>query len=87
MTYPDLSALADFPGWKAARSVRASGPGPDAETLRVAYLDLLKLSLCDLAGASTISVGKWPDGSVSSRELRVRRCDCARPAWTGRSRA
>ena len=70
MTYPDLSALADFPGWKAARSVRASGPGPDAETLRVAYLDLLKLSLCDLAGASTISVGKWPDGSVSSRELR-----------------
>jgi O-methyltransferase len=70
MTYPDLSALADFPGWKAARSVRASGPGPDAEALRTAYLELLKLCLCDLAGTSTISVGKWADGSVSSRELR-----------------
>jgi hypothetical protein len=38
--------------------------------LRRAYLDLLKLCLCDLAGASTGSVGAMADGTVMSRELR-----------------
>ena len=69
MTFPDLSALKDFPGWQAARAPRAPGPQPGAESLRSAYLELLKLCLCDLAGTSTVSVGKWRDGSVSSREL------------------
>jgi O-methyltransferase len=53
----------------AARAPRAAGPGPDAHTLRGAYLDLLKLTLCDLAGSSTTSVGAMADGSVMSREL------------------
>jgi O-methyltransferase len=54
----------------AAREPRADGPGPDAEALRRAYLGLLKLCVCDLAGTSTISVGAMPDGTVMSRELR-----------------
>jgi O-methyltransferase len=54
----------------AARAPRAGGPGADAESLRTAYLDLLKLCLCDLAGTTTISVGAMADGTVMSRELR-----------------
>lgn len=41
---------------EAKRAIRATGPRPDAATLRRAYLDVLKLALCDLAGAYTISV-------------------------------
>ena len=59
---------------KSDRRIRASGPGPDAEQLRVAYLELLKLSLCDLAGARTLSVSRTGDTRqtdvpVFSREL------------------
>jgi len=54
----------------AARDPRAAGPGPHAEALRRAYLDLLKLGLCDLIGASTQSVGALDDGTVMTRELR-----------------
>ena len=54
----------------AVRAPRAAGPGPDAEALRGAYLDLLKLTLCDLGGSATTSVGAMADGSVMSRELR-----------------
>ena len=54
----------------SARAARAAGPGPRADALRRAYLDLLKLCLCDLAGASTQSVGALADGQVVSRELR-----------------
>jgi len=57
------------PGLTAARAVRATGPGPDAEALRRAYLELLKLSLCDLAGTTTDSVGRMEDSVVASREL------------------
>jgi len=53
-----------------ARDPRAAGPGPGTEALRRAYLDLLKLCLCDLAGTTTVSVGALPDGTVMSRELR-----------------
>jgi len=56
-------------GLAAARDARAAPPGPDVETLRTAYLDVLKLCLCDLGGTSTVSVGAMPDGTVSSREL------------------
>lgn len=70
MTFPDLAALKDFAGWKAARAPRTPGPAPDAEHLRAAYLGLLKLALCDLAGSSTTSVSEMLDGSVASRELR-----------------
>jgi O-methyltransferase len=51
----------------AAREPRASAPASD---LRRAYLDLLKIALCDLAGASTQSVGADEDGTVMARELR-----------------
>jgi hypothetical protein len=54
----------------AARMPGAAGPGPGAEALRAAYLDLLKLAVCDLAGTLTVSVGALPDGTVLSRELR-----------------
>jgi O-methyltransferase len=57
-------------GMASARTASAVGPGPEVEALRDAYLDLLKLSLCDLAGTSTVSVAAMPDGTVASRELR-----------------
>jgi O-methyltransferase len=67
----------------AAREARATGPGPQAEQLRTAYLELLKLSLCDLTASSTISVGALPDGVVMSRELRgdARRLRAAGMDW------
>jgi O-methyltransferase len=69
---PDNAAfLADARAQLAtSREPRADGPRPDTEGLRRAYLSLLKLCLCDLAGPSTISVGAMPDGTVLSRELR-----------------
>ena len=69
MAFPDLTALREFAGWKAARDPRATGPTADAEGLRRAYLDLLKLTLCDLAGAGTGSVSRLLDGALASREL------------------
>jgi O-methyltransferase len=54
----------------SAREPGAAGAAPDADALRAAYLDLLKLCLCDLAGTSTVSVGAMADGTVMSRELR-----------------
>lgn len=69
MAFPDLTALREFAGWKAARAPRASGPGPGTEDLRLAYLGLLKLALCDLAGTRTGSVSRLIDGGVASREL------------------
>jgi O-methyltransferase len=39
-----------------ARPIEARGPAPDAATLRAAYLDLLKLALCDFVNARTESV-------------------------------
>jgi O-methyltransferase len=61
--------LEEFSGLREARPARASGPSADAVGLKRAYLDLLKLALCDLTGATTVSVGKLEDGSVASREL------------------
>ncbi len=52
-----------------ARDARAGGPAPEVEALRLAYLDLLKLSLCDLAGAGTRTVSWTGDRRVFSREL------------------
>jgi O-methyltransferase len=52
-----------------ARAAQATGPRPDDQRLRAAYLDVLKLCLCDLAGTATWSVVKGADGRVRSREL------------------
>jgi O-methyltransferase len=64
-------------GMPTARAALASAPEPraggataDAEGLRAAYLDLLKLALCDLTGTATMSVGAIPDVGVVSSELR-----------------
>src|SRR5215207_2150774 len=53
----------------ADRPVAARGPGEDAGALRAAYLDLLKLALCDLAGTGTTSIWRHVDGTLMSREL------------------
>lgn len=56
-------------GFEAAREIRAAAPAPGEGPLRVAYLELLKLCLCDLGGATTTSVGRNTDGTVIAREL------------------
>jgi O-methyltransferase len=57
-----------------SRAIRAVRPRADTDSLRAAYLELLKLCLCDLAGASTLSVigsgdGRARGGQIFSREL------------------
>jgi O-methyltransferase len=56
-------------GFEAAREIQVRGPAPGEESLRAAYLELLKLCLCDLAGSTTTSVGRNTDGTVMAREL------------------
>jgi O-methyltransferase len=51
------------------RGVHAAGPRPGEEALRGSYLDLLKLCLCDLAGAFTRTVTWTGDRRLFSREL------------------
>jgi Macrocin-O-methyltransferase (TylF) len=56
------------------REISALRPRPGEEALRAAYLELLKLCLCDLAGARTLSVGRTgdtrrTDSPVFSHEL------------------
>jgi O-methyltransferase len=51
------------------REIRAHAPGSGADELRAAYLELLKLTLCDLAGVGSESVVMTIDGEgVVSRE-------------------
>ena len=61
------------------REIRASGARPEQLALRTAYLDLLKLCLCDLVASSTTAVQGLPHGRLVSRELagdeRSRRAD------------
>lgn len=49
--------------------LRVASPRPDVEALRSAYLDLLALALCDLAGAGTMSVHRRLGRGVFAREL------------------
>ena len=56
-------------GLERARTPSADGPGATAESLRTAYLGLLKLALCDLVGTTTTSVERAVGGEVMSREL------------------
>lgn len=56
------------------RAIRAARPRPGPKRMRTAYLELLKLCLCDLAGARTMSVSRTgdtrrPDSQVKSWEL------------------
>lgn len=59
-----------FAGWQPFRIIQAAGPSSDPDALRTAYLDLLKLSLCDLAGSTTVSVWRDRKRGTMSRELR-----------------
>jgi hypothetical protein len=54
------------------RGIEAAGPNPDPEALRTAYLDLLKLALCDLAGAHTLTVSRSGDGRATDQPLFTR---------------
>jgi O-methyltransferase len=63
----DMTADTPIPAPK--REFSAAPPGPDAERLRAAYLSLLKLCLCDLAGGTTVSVGRTDDGLAFARQL------------------
>lgn len=53
----------------AGGGVGAAPVQPQVAELRRAYLDLLKLALCDLAGTSTSSVQGRANGTLVSREL------------------
>ncbi|MFI5121705.1 MAG: TylF/MycF/NovP-related O-methyltransferase [Vicinamibacteria bacterium] len=61
-----------------AREIRAPGPGPGSDELRAGYLGLLKLALCDLAGANTQTAYLSYDKTVvfsrppSEEEIRFR---------------
>jgi O-methyltransferase len=57
------------PGLEASRPAKVPGVSPEPETLRRAYLELLKLCVCDLGGATTVGVGRGYDDFVVSREL------------------
>jgi Macrocin-O-methyltransferase (TylF) len=54
---------------RSDRTPNAVAAGPDPDALRTAYLELLKLCLCDLAGTGTTSVWTHTDGTLLSREL------------------
>ncbi|HEX6460189.1 MAG TPA: TylF/MycF/NovP-related O-methyltransferase [Thermoleophilaceae bacterium] len=55
---------------KSAREIRAARPRPELERMRVAYLELLKLAVCDLAGARTLSVSRT--GDTRRRDSQVK---------------
>lgn len=56
-------------GLEHAPTPATTPPGADAESLRAAYLGLLKLALCDLVATTTTSVQRAVGGQVMSREL------------------
>src|SRR5436190_12461923 len=64
-TTPDVARRAR----RTVRWPRAAGPGTSAPSLRHAYLELLKLSLCDLAATTPVSGGRPESGDSASREL------------------
>ena len=57
------------------RPIAARGPGHRADSLRLAYLDLLKLSLCDLVGARTLTVSRSGPGRATNQPLFTRELD------------
>jgi O-methyltransferase len=61
----------------AGREIRAMRPRPQAEALRSAYLELLKLCLCDLVGVGTESVYRTfeEEPRIYSRELPAEQMD------------
>jgi hypothetical protein len=54
------------------REIDAAGPDDDPDSLRNAYLGLLKLALCDLTGAHTLTVSRSGDGRANNEPLFTR---------------
>lgn len=65
----DIAAAGSASAADERREIRAAPAEPDQAALRGAYLDLLRLSLCDLVGAGTTAVRGLPHGRLVSREL------------------
>jgi Macrocin-O-methyltransferase (TylF) len=57
------------------REIRASRPRPGPKRMRAAYLELLKLCLCDLAGARTLSVSRTGDTRRRNSQVKCRELD------------
>lgn len=57
------------------QSIEASGPDADPDSLRRAYLDLLKLTLCDLVGARTLTVTRSGGGRDTNQPVFIRQLD------------
>lgn len=53
-------------------AIGARGPGADADELRRAYLDLLKLTLCDLVGSRTLTVDRSGGGRETHQPVFTR---------------
>jgi O-methyltransferase len=64
-----MRAAGSPPASDRVREIRAAPAAPREAALRAAYLDLLRLSLCDLTGAGTTAVRGLPLGRLVSREL------------------
>jgi O-methyltransferase len=62
-------------GFGTDRAIAATAVGPETETLRRAYLDLLKLCLCDLAGPRVRAVFLADDDGDSTKQAYVRELD------------
>ncbi len=73
VTEEDLRAKLGEHG--SGREIRAAPPGPGLERMRTAYLDLLKLCLCDLAGARTLSVSRTGDTRRAESQVKCRELD------------
>jgi O-methyltransferase len=58
-----------------SRKVRAARPRPGPKRMRAAYLELLKLCLCDLAGARTLSVSRTGDTRQRDSQVKCRELD------------
>ena len=54
----------------STREIRATRARAGVDALRAAYLELLKLCLCDLTGEGTASVDSTKDGRLYVRELK-----------------
>jgi hypothetical protein len=57
---------------RTEREIRATGPRPGEDEMRAAYLELLKLSLCDLSGARTWSVSRTGDTRRTDSQVKCR---------------
>ena len=87
MTFPDLAALKEFAGWKAARAPQSRGSESDPDGLRAAYLELLKLASATWRGRPPRRCGSTPTARCCRASWAARIAGSGPPAWTGRCTA